>query len=51
MGGLFGQRARNRDAALAERGAQRAVLLAEEVCHRNMKQRDSQTDQDAGKFK
>lgn len=50
MRNLFRQRAGNRDAALAERGAQRAILFAEKVRQLRMKQRNRQTDQDACKF-
>jgi len=50
MRNLFRQCAGNRDAALAERGAQRAILFAEKVRQLRMKQRNRQTDQDACKF-
>ena len=40
----------NGDAALAERGGQRTILLAEKVRQLRMKQRNGQTQQDAGKF-
>ena len=43
----FGRCARNADAALAERGSQRTILLAEKVRQLSMKQRNGQTKQDA----
>ena len=50
VGGLFGQSVGNADAALAERGTQLTILLAEKVRQLRMKQRNGQTEQDACKF-
>jgi hypothetical protein len=50
MGGFFRQRVRKRDAVLVERGSQRAILVAEKVCQRDVEQHYGQSNQDASKF-
>ena len=49
-GGLFRQGAGKRDAALPQRGCQRAVPLAEKVRQGSMKHRNGQPQQQVGKF-
>ncbi len=50
MSRLFWQCAGHWDAAIAERVAQCAVLLAEEVCQLSVKQRNRQTEQNTAKL-
>jgi hypothetical protein len=50
MGRLFSQSVRNGYAMLAERNAERTILLAEEVRQLGVKQRNNQTEQDVSEF-
>jgi len=50
MGGALGERSGDQDAAVAERGGQSAILLAEKVGQLDMKERNGQTEQNAGEL-